>query len=691
MVGKMTIFGRVIGLIVLLLTPVFILYSYSNKVSVDVVKSELQSSSLNQLIFFLRQFDATVEQLSMFPVILSFDPFIRDFVDRRSGGWYDVLRERTRIAEKLGLQSVSSAWMNELTLYLPQEQQVVSTNIFKSYRADDVARYAKLAGWNYEPLTAPDGGGYRQGAGTASGPAAGMAAAVRAQSAASGGASSGRQAAAGEKAAQAPEAGRSTGESASAATGDYAPASPSVSAGGPANAKLFQASSQAARQSAAGAPQIPSGMRNDAQFVLSIVEPPRATDTSQIKAMLQVAFTSANIAQMLDQVKLGGKGDPFFYQKGLPPITNSSPDLDKVQELLPLLERQTLEGVGHTVVELAGRQYAVNYAQSKQLGWFLVDYVPVENILAPITKTSVLFYTSIGLLLLASLLAAYMLYRHVQYPIRRLVHGVQLIKKGDFSARIEVKANNEFDFLFERFNDMAAQIQELVERVYEEKLRLREATLKQLQAQINPHFLYNSLFYVVNTAMLGDTEAVVAMAQNLAEYYRYTTRIDDQAAPLRDEIKLVQNYLTIQNLRMHRLHYEVDVPEAMLDTPIPRLLLQPVVENAIVHGIENKPGDGWIAIRGSVRDGVYELVVEDNGAGMSDQALQEFERRLSRPVEAEAGYGVWNVHQRLQIMFGEGAGLKLARSASGGVKATLRWTPRRQEGGDGDVPAIDRG
>ncbi|TBL70389.1 sensor histidine kinase [Paenibacillus thalictri] len=602
MIGKKTIFTRIIVLIVLLLTPVLILYSYSNKVSVDVVKNELQSSSLNQLSFFLRQFDSTVEQLSMFPVILGADPYIRDFVDHGQGTGYDALKEQPRIAERIGLQSVSSAWMNELTLYLPKENRVVSTNIFKSYRKDDVALYAPIPGWSYVPQQL----------------------------------------------------------------------SPEVEVSSANSAKT-------------------AGQPVHMQFIRQIVEPVGATDPRNITAMIQVGFPSENISTMLDQVKAGGKGDPFFYKPGVEPITNNSSATDMLAELLPILSKQQLGAIGNRVAELKGRQFYVNYVKSSQLDWYLVDYVPVQNILAPITKTSILFYTTLALLLAMSMLAAYLLYRHVQYPIRRLMHGVTMLGQGVFSARVKNKANNEFDYLFDKFNEMAAQIQELVERVYAEKLRLREATLKQLQAQINPHFLYNSLFYVINTAMLGDTEAVVAMAQNLAEYYRYTTRIEDQAAPLKDELKLVDNYLTIQNLRMHRLEYEIDVPETMLGMRIPRLLLQPIVENAIVHGIEKKPGEGLIRIYGVENGERIELVVEDNGAGMTEEALRELERRLEAPLNGEIGFGVWNVHQRLQYMFGEGAGLIIAHSAAGGMKVTLRWTRSKEGGGPNDEPTADRG
>lgn len=584
MTGKPTIFTKVLLLIALLLTPVLFLYIYTNKVSVDIVRDEIQSSSLNRLSFFLQQFDATVEQLAMFPVILNSDPYLREFVDRRSDMPYDKLREQTRLMQRISLQSVAAAWTNDLTLYLPEDRTVISSNIFKEYRAEDINDFALLKGWTYDGAVRSDA--------------------------------------------------RTPG----------------------------------------------------ARFTRQIVDPLNAADPSAIKAMIQVSFPVANISAMLDQVKVGGKGDPFLYRNGFTPIGSATMDGGSVHSIVQLLDGQVLEESGHLVTTVDGRQVAVYYVKSSQLDWYLVDYVPVDSILAPIRKTNVLFYTTLSLLLGMSFLAAYLLYRNVQKPIGKLLHGVQLLKKGNLSARIRYKAHNEFDFLFERFNEMADQIQDLIQRVYAEKLQLHEAKFKQLQAQINPHFLYNSLFFIINTAMLEDTKSVVAMAQNLAEYYRYTTRMEHRTAALREEMKLVANYLTIHNLRLRRLSSEIDIPEAMMDLSIPRLLLQPIVENAIVHGIDNKPGEGLIRIAGSVSETGCQIVVDDNGPGMTDEAIDVMEQQLALPQEAAAGFGIWNVHQRLRYVFGEDAGLKLSHSPLGGLRVTLTWGREDDHGA-----AIDRG
>ncbi|WP_218096084.1 hypothetical protein [Paenibacillus solanacearum] len=153
MTGPFTIFRKALAAIIVLLVPILFLYSYSYKVSVEVVKSQIQSSSLNQLSFFLSQFDSNVEQLSLFPVILSSDPYVRAFVERRDDGGFDTIKEQSKVFEKLSLQSVSSPWTNELTVYLPKDRKVVSSNIFKTYDPQYVADHVPMAQWDYEKIS----------------------------------------------------------------------------------------------------------------------------------------------------------------------------------------------------------------------------------------------------------------------------------------------------------------------------------------------------------------------------------------------------------------------------------------------------------------------------------------------------------------------------------------------------------
>jgi len=417
--------------------------------------------------------------------------------------------------------------------------------------------------------------------------------------------------------------------------------------------------------------------RPDSSYFVKHITSPIISDSnvSRLKLVTEITFSTDNIRDLLGQYKAGKQNDPFLYRPGSEPIMSAAGNARLIGSLLARLENGGAGGIGersNEVVRLDGQSYLMNSVAVGSLGWYLVDYVPLQHMLAPITKSRNLFYGSIGLLLCMSIAAVVLLYKNVQVPIRQLVRSVQRLKKGDYSVRIENR-DNEFSFLFQRFNEMAEEIGRLIDNVYAEKLRSREATLKHLQSQINPHFLYNCLAFIRSMTRLGEKEAVMDMALHLGNYYRYTTRNERQLTSLREELNLVTDYLTIQSLQTQRLDYDIHLPEdELLSLEIPKLTLQPIVENSIKHGIERKTGSGLIHIYGCREPDGVTLVVEDNGTGMDEAAMAQLRTRLTMPLEDEMGCGLWNVHQRLLYHFGEGSGLSFEASPAGGLRVLVK-------------------
>ncbi|TXK74852.1 sensor histidine kinase [Paenibacillus sp. N3.4] len=571
---KLNIFSKILILLVLLLIPIVLLYSYTNRIANNVVQDQIQSSNLNQLSFFMHQLDVDVERLAMSPVILGSDPYVREYIDRNESPDYDMLREQSRIIQKLSLQSVSSGWVNELTIAIPHGKQVLSSSIFVNGTDAWPWNSPIKRTWTFEERKGDNGVG---------------------------------------------------------------------------------------------------------SFIREISEPIRAQVADQANVLYQVRFSAQNMIQLLNVYKQDKRSDPFLINGENGTILNSSSNPAITKAIKEGLAVQSLPPSGQIQLKIAKEQYLISFVKSEQLNWYLVDYVPVQKILSPITMTRNLFYVSIGLLLVMSVLASFLLYRNVQIPIGKMIQSVQKVKRGDLSARIDYRAKNEFDFLIQRFNEMAEQIQVLVEDVFAEKIRSREATVKQLQSQIHPHFLYNSLFFIINSAEMEDKESVVAMAQNLAEFYRYTTRVENQMVRLQEELDLVSHYLNIQNLRIHRLKYAISVPDEMLGEWVPRLILQPLVENAIVHGIERSVEGDFITITGEQEDRWNRLIVEDNGGGLHEAGLEKLLKQLQAPMSDEIGCGTWNVHHRLYYQFGEGSGLTFERVIGGGLRAVLTWKRNAQE------------
>ncbi|ANE45465.1 hypothetical protein SY83_03040 [Paenibacillus swuensis] len=563
------IFNKIMILILLLLLPILGLYTYSNQVSVKVIKDELESSSMSRLQFLLNQVETNLEQFGLFSTILSRETSILDYKTiHLMENVYKRIELQKEVAQKLELQSASVNWDNQISVYSIPAQEVTSTY----FRIYDAAYLKRNVSDRWTLRTTEVEGQQIQ------------------------------------------------------------------------------------------------------QFVKFTLNPVSAyMDFSKADLVVEVSFYVNNLVRMLNDFKKGAKGDPFFYHPDYTPIVNHTSDADKIYDIQKKLHILSLTDAGRTTLNLGGEEYQVYYVKSPDLGWYLVDYVPVQEILSPVIENRNYFYMTTGLLLTMSLTAAFLLYRNVRVPIRELTKGVQSLKRGDYSVRLTHKFHNEFDYLFLRFNEMTMQIQELIENVFAERLRSREATLKQLQAQINPHFLYNCLFFIKSMASMGNDKAVISMSLKLGEYFRYTTRVEKDYASIADELKLVTNYLEIQMLRSPRFEFETDLPEDMLNMEIPRLLLQPIVENAVIHGLEGNPNAGMIKITGEIQAECYRLIVEDNGLGVTPDRLQELRDGLNDALEDEMGCGVWNVHHRLIYRFGEGSGLVLEPVDPQGLRVILQW------------------
>lgn len=397
--------------------------------------------------------------------------------------------------------------------------------------------------------------------------------------------------------------------------------------------------------------------------------------------IIEVRFDSSNIQRMLNTFKGDGERNPFYYHEKSGIIYNSESDREIAEELVGYLNGMQTEKSEHQVVEIDEQSYLLNAEVSGTMGWTLVDYLPLSQVMAPIEKSNMLFYSSVAALLLMGILVAYMLYAQVQVPMRQLVTSFQKLKNEDYSVRLLPKGNSEFSFLFTRFNSMVAQIQDLFGRVYLEKIHVREAKLKQLQSQINPHFIYNCFSFISSMAKLKNYEAIIAMSQNLSHYYRYATRQEREFVALSEEMELLVHYLDIQRMRMKRLSYEVHLPPWLKRQPIPPLVIQPLVENAVLHGIEPNLHAGRIVISADEQDGLLTITVDDDGEGMTEWAIVELAKKLALPMDEEMSCGLWNVHQRLNLRFGEGAGLTLTRSPLGGLRAALTWYVGDRESG----------
>lgn len=275
--------------------------------------------------------------------------------------------------------------------------------------------------------------------------------------------------------------------------------------------------------------------------------------------------------------------------------------------------------------------------------------------------TRVLLTVFVAVLMITWMLAEYIT-RSIAVPIEKLCESTQKVAKGDFSTRVVAGSGDELDELADSFNIMVGEISGLVEDVKTEQLNLRMMELKLLQTQINPHFLYNTLDTIIWLAEDCQTEQVVAMVTSLSDFFRTTLSKGKDYISIREEESHIRSYLEIQKFRYRDiLEFEIDFSEEIRDYQIIKLTLQPIVENALYHGIKNKRGMGKITVTGRMAGENIEFIIKDNGIGMDEQTLERIRRVINGEEEfdSKGGFGMANVEKRIQLNYGKEYGMVL--------------------------------
>ncbi|MGN7455974.1 sensor histidine kinase [Paenibacillus pasadenensis] len=317
-----------------------------------------------------------------------------------------------------------------------------------------------------------------------------------------------------------------------------------------------------------------------------------------------------------------------------------------------------------------------------QIDTYLVTYTRMSDFLLPLDRNRQAFLLSIAAVVLLGLFVIQMFYRNFYRHVHLLRKKFQLVEQGNYNTRIPHKNDNEFSSLFNGFNHMMGEIQGLFASLETETELRRTAEFKQLQAQINPHFLYNSLFYIMSVAH-SSPDAIIRMSKHLAEYYRYMTRLDTRPASLASELQLAEHYLAIMSLSK-QIRYEIDLPPELADQPVKPLMIQPLVENAIQHGIEGRQGacEVSIQVRHDEEGGVV-IAVSDDGKGLEPAEIQLLAERIERsePPEGDRGIGLWNVSRRLKNTYGESSGLRFVANSRGGLSVLMTIASPTEGGG----------
>ena len=334
-------------------------------------------------------------------------------------------------------------------------------------------------------------------------------------------------------------------------------------------------------------------------------------------------------------------------------------------------EDTVLTGTGNN-----GKLYSIS--RSDKTGWTVVDCTNVRELLSKSRQAQSIYVLTAVVLVIVALLFSRFMARSITLPIQKLRDSMKKVQEGDFSVSdVVVDSRNEIGSLTKSFDVMTRRIQELMEQNVHEQEQKRKSELKALQSQINPHFLYNTLDSIIWMAEGKKNEEVVLMTASLARLLRQSISNEDEVVPIANEVEYARGYLTIQKMRYKdKLEFQIDVDPSILHIPLIKLVLQPIVENAVIHGVRDMD-DGYIKIWAEADAGDLRLFVQDNGRGME------------KPQDGPLGFGVsgrpgehlgmFNVDSILRLHFGDAYGLSVRSRPGEGCLVMVRLPMRREK------------
>lgn len=399
-------------------------------------------------------------------------------------------------------------------------------------------------------------------------------------------------------------------------------------------------------------------------------------DLTQVKyGIMVMLFEESLFSEDLNELVRDEKANVFLFDRQERLVYTDMKDGETVPDPSEIKSnrKETADGISYVYVK----------SQSKQVEYTLISRVSLDELKS---RSSIIYQVAIAVGLLGAVVASVLVLltgNRLLRPLKQLVTAMRRIRAGNFDTQIYIRTNDELDFIGESFNDMARNIKSLIQEVYERQLSERETELTALQAQLNPHFLHNTLDTIYwKTYLEGDMETA-KLVVSLSDMLRYALEPVETHTTLKEEITQTRNYLMIQSTRFGEgLDTMVHADEDILEEPVPRLILQPLVENAFVHGFADKTDGKMLIIRATrirlVDKNAIRIEVRDNGKGMN---YEEITRLMSQVMHASwqavrsktadgklrVPIGLRSVVRRIKLLYGEPYGVTIESKAGGGT------------------------
>jgi len=413
-------------------------------------------------------------------------------------------------------------------------------------------------------------------------------------------------------------------------------------------------------------------------------------DTINLKKLgvLIINIQESYLKSLYDNVRLSKSS--FFVirdKDGTIISTNSSLKGEEIYSILKNMKSSTDQFANFASdLKVSGKFFIIGQT-SDFAGWEVLQVIPSDELLEGIRQIGSWIFLLAVLCIVISTLLLLLFSSYMVDPIKHLINVMKKVEKEDFSVKAEPISQDEFGELTLVFNKMIERVRYLIKEVYQQKIVKQEAEFKLLQAQINPHFLYNTLDSINWIAKMNGVEDISKMVVALGQLMRISVSKGKREITLAQEIEYINNYLLIQRMRYRdKFKVVIDVEEDIKNCILPKLILQPVVENALVHGIEKKLGKGVLIIKASCESSKLVIDVIDDGVGMDPVRAKEVLKyecigEGEEESEIHAGIGISNVNRRIKMIYGNDYGVDIISEIGKGTDVRI-VLPVKFEGGD---------
>lgn len=422
------------------------------------------------------------------------------------------------------------------------------------------------------------------------------------------------------------------------------------------------------------------------QDSLSLFLPILTTTAKRTYVECELSFSSIFHSLSLDTDGFANTGYTLIYQSG--EVLFSS-DPDWAQQIPELLGDEFWErDIVNKSVKLDGNSYLVNSAFLSRCGCALICHSNAGVILDQVQQNRVLYILLIVTCFVIACLIANTLVDHLLARTDTINAAILQMQQGNFDISLEIPGTDFLDNISENLNEMASRIESLIQNNYKKQLQIKDLEVRMLSQQISPHFLYNTLECLRMYALDNNDIEVSNALASLGKLLRYYADSSFAFSPLRAELKVVEDYISIMNvLEGKNCHFEADLPPELLSCSIPRFVLQPLVENSIKHGLDSNSRELKIRMTGGMKGERLVLSLKDNGIGASREETEKIQSKLKAEAAYEFGVrqssiGLYNTNARIKLLYGEQYGITFSSiQGKGSLVRIALPLPEQQEAG----------